>query len=138
MRLKPGKSYIWVFLVFAAAFIILGFGQALLRQGHPEYAPALLPIAIGFVLVSEIRSRIALAHDRATDPGGKCGDHHTDDGVLATPPRLPVGYPFIDVSARRRVSPTIRDECRCSGEPVGLANQVSTAIKSFHGHLSQT
>lgn len=60
MRLKLGKSYIWVFLVFTAAFIILGFGQTLLRRGHPEYVVVLMPIVIGFVLISEIRSGIAI------------------------------------------------------------------------------
>ena len=50
MRLELGKSYIWVFWVFAAAFIVVGFGQALLQRGHPEYAAALLPIVIGFFL----------------------------------------------------------------------------------------
>ena len=60
MRLNLGKSYIWVFLIFAGAFIILGFGPALFGRVYPEYAAALLPIVIGFVLVSEIRSEIAL------------------------------------------------------------------------------
>jgi hypothetical protein len=60
MRLELGKNYIWVFLIFAAAFVILGFGQALLRWGHPEYAAALIPITLGFVLVSEIRYGIVL------------------------------------------------------------------------------
>jgi hypothetical protein len=60
MRLKLGKSYIWIFFIFGAAFIILVFGQALLGRGHPEFAIALLPIVTGFVLISEIRSGIAL------------------------------------------------------------------------------
>jgi hypothetical protein len=60
MRLELGKNYTWIFLVFATTFIILGFGSALLRRGYPEYAVALLPITTGFVIVSEIRSGIAL------------------------------------------------------------------------------
>jgi hypothetical protein len=60
MRFLLGKSYAWIFGIFFGVFIVACRGPVLCGSGHPERAVLLLPVVSGFVLVSEIRSGIAL------------------------------------------------------------------------------
>jgi hypothetical protein len=52
---KPGKSYIWLFAVYAAFFVGVGM------VGHNiTLAIISMPIMIGFILAGEIISGVAL------------------------------------------------------------------------------
>lgn len=60
MKLIIGNGYIWIFCIFAALFIFVGVIGAALKFTDPKYAIMLFPVMFGFILISEIRSGIAL------------------------------------------------------------------------------
>lgn len=59
MLLTRGKSYIWIFWAFFVVWVVLICGLAVFRASIKLVMP-LLPLSMLFVLVSEIRSRVAL------------------------------------------------------------------------------
>lgn len=59
MLLTQGRSYAWIFWTFSVAWVVLMVGLAVFRASMKPVMP-LLPLAMLFVLVSEIRSRVAL------------------------------------------------------------------------------
>jgi hypothetical protein len=60
MRLVLGKSYLWLFWIVFAAFVVLVFGPVVFKLQPQVYAIVLLPLEMGLILVSEIRSGVAL------------------------------------------------------------------------------
>ena len=60
MKLIIGNGYIWIFCIFAVVFIFIGVIGAALKFTNPKYAIVLFPILFGFILISEIRSGVAL------------------------------------------------------------------------------
>jgi hypothetical protein len=58
MRFVLNGDYSWIFLIFFGVFV--GVGMPLFAFGHPLYAIISLPILGAFLLVSQIRSGIAL------------------------------------------------------------------------------
>ncbi|QEG37069.1 hypothetical protein [Bythopirellula goksoeyrii] len=68
MRLEIGKSYLWLFLTFMGVFVVLAFAPF----GQPLSASVcLLPLFMGFLLYSQVRSKVALdSWWHATHPAG--------------------------------------------------------------------
>jgi hypothetical protein len=60
MRLVFGRSYLWLFGIYVAAFVALALGPLLFGVVAFRYAAVLLPIYGGFLLISQIRSGVAL------------------------------------------------------------------------------
>ncbi|MEM8946914.1 MAG: hypothetical protein AAGD11_17195 [Planctomycetota bacterium] len=68
MHLEIGKSYIWIFWIFFGVFVVLTFASSELSIAIPA---CLLPFFMGFMLYSQIRSKVALdSWWRATHPAG--------------------------------------------------------------------
>ncbi len=70
MLLQHGKSYLWLFGVFAVC-LIGGMALSTAAAGNPRWAILAMPVLIVFILVSELRSEVALdSWWRATHPKG--------------------------------------------------------------------
>ena len=60
MKFVLGKSYLWLSGIYVAAFVALAFGPLLFGVVDFRYEAVLLPIYGGFLLISQIRSGVAL------------------------------------------------------------------------------
>ncbi|HEU5119038.1 MAG TPA: hypothetical protein VFT74_20785 [Isosphaeraceae bacterium] len=58
LRLQPGRSYLWLFALYASLFI---GGFALCEAiGHPAWGAITLPVFMTFLFLTELRSRVML------------------------------------------------------------------------------